>query len=113
MSDTKNSEPSFGGYSFSELVEVAKSTPDKLEKIRTELVEDAISSAPIEYRKRLEGLQSDSMKRLERVKNPLSRAELMSQMMLDSVDDLRTVLETGKDPRKQTEPAKVLPLTKK
>ena len=43
--------------SFDELKKLAQSDPEQLEKLRTELIEDTISSAPAQHQRRLRGLQ--------------------------------------------------------
>ncbi len=112
MHTPKTTNPQFGDYSFEELVKIAESNPEKLEKIRQKLVDDAISSAPEEYQARLKGLQFELITKAEKIKNPLSRAAFMTNWAMSRQLDMAEACDTGKDPLKKEDKANVISLNK-
>jgi hypothetical protein len=84
--------------SFDELKKLAETNPEQLEKLRAELIEDTISSAPQQYQRRLRGLQFQIDMERRRAKNPLSSCIRISKMMHDHLYQMRqTILATEED----------------
>lgn len=75
--------------SVNELIELAKTDPDKLEQLRLQEIETIIASAPQHLQRRLRGLQFqiDCQRRLHRTR--LGACIAISRMMLDSVQQLQ------------------------
>lgn len=78
------------------LMEIARSNPEELERIRVREVEQLISRAPAHLKQRLRGLQFqiDCKRRLH--KTPLGACIEISKMMFDSVYSLNEALH-GRD----------------
>ncbi|GAA6133969.1 hypothetical protein NBRC116188_07580 [Oceaniserpentilla sp. 4NH20-0058] len=99
--------------SFERMAEMAKNDPDALERLRLEMVRDAIQSAPEEYRQRLHGLQFQIDGKRLLSKNPMQACIEISRMMNESLLELKTYIN-GIDGDTDTplpsiaEPAKVL-----
>jgi len=79
--------------SFDELLKLAKTDPEALEKFRQEQVELIITQAPAKNQQRLRGLQFqiDSQRALHN-NSPMGACLKISQMMHESFDDLRNWL---------------------
>lgn len=96
---------------FDELVNLYKTDPDAFERLRKDLCDQLIESAPERMRQRLRGIQFKvDMTRLK-ARTPLSACLSLSQMMQDSLMELQSVLSNPGEflrNRTQTE-AKVLP----
>ena len=77
---------------FNSLKRIAQLDPEALERIRQQHVEAIIASSPKHLRQRLRGLQFqiDMQRRLN--PNPLSACIKISQMMHESFDQLRFLL---------------------
>lgn len=94
------------------LSELAKNSPEELERLRLKEIEDLIHRAPAHMRKRLRGLQFqiDCKRRLH--KNPLGACIEISRMMLDSLQNLNLAasgqLESPEPTRSIARPTKVI-----
>ena len=75
-----------------QLVELAKSDPDRLEALRQTWVDEVIESAPEDTRKRLRGLQFqiDCQRRLH--SSPMGACLEISRMMHESLNRLHNLL---------------------
>lgn len=98
---------------FERMVEMAKNDPEALERLRLEMVRDAINDAPEEYRQRLHGLQFQIDGKRLLSKNPMQACIEISKMMHESLTEMKTFIN-GMDSDIETpelppvEPAKVL-----
>lgn len=92
---------------FDTLMELAKTDPEGLEKLRQEHVAAIINSAPPETRRRLQGLQFqiDAQRRIH--SSPMAACIKVSQMMYDSFTNLRYLLNEMSSPNSR-EPAQDL-----
>lgn len=79
---------------FDVLLDMAAKRPEQLEQLRADLIEDIISSAPERLQRRLRGLQFkvDATRQMSR--NPMASCIKVSQMMHESLHDLREALGT-------------------
>ncbi|MBK8973204.1 MAG: DUF3135 domain-containing protein [Hahellaceae bacterium] len=77
---------------FDVLLDMASKRPEQLEKLRAELIEDIIASAPERLQRRLRGLQFkvDATRQMSR--SPMASCIKVSQMMHESLHDLRGAL---------------------
>lgn len=93
---------------FNEMARMAKEEPEKLEKIRKNLVDQVIKSAPEENRLKLRGLQN----RIDLIKqgsnNNLDSANKLFKEMMSSFDKLNEELNnfsnTQSKPQKNVKP---------
>lgn len=103
---------------FETLLDIAQKNPDQLEQLRLAITAHAINSAPVKFRHRLEGIQFqiDSTRRL--AKNPLSACLRISNMMHQSLSELRSSInQTLESPcallhQRQQSNAKIIPFAK-
>lgn len=77
---------------FDVLQEMAEQDPEGLERLRIELCDQLIQSAPAKYRRRLRGLQFRVDMERRRAGNPMAACIAISAMMHDSFDQLRQAL---------------------
>lgn len=77
---------------FDELLRIAEESPEQLEVLRQELVEDAINNAPKSYERRLRGLQFQIDMERRRSKTPMAACIRISKMMHDHLYQLREVI---------------------
>lgn len=77
---------------FDQLREMAQKDPEGLERLRVQLCDQLIQSAPEAYRRKLRGLQFRVDMERRRAKNPMAACIAISGMMHDSFDRLRQVL---------------------
>ncbi len=92
--------------SVDQLIQLAKDSPEELERLRQKHIEHLIDSAPKALQRRLRGLQFqiDSRRRLH--DNPMGSCVTLSKMMLDSLSQLNSALHGSLDaPRKTESPA--------
>jgi len=75
-------------FDVQQLAELAKNSPEELERLRLKEVEDLISRAPEHLRARLRGLQFQIDCKRQLHKNPLGACIEISRMMLDSLQNL-------------------------
>lgn len=102
---------------FDQLREMAQTDPEGLERLRMQLCDQLIQSAPEAYRRKLRGLQFRVDMERRRAKTPMAACIAISGMMHDSFDRLRQVLNeaassasaTGTRQAETTTDAKVLP----
>jgi len=99
--------------SFERMMDMAKNDPEALERLRLDMVRDAINSAPEEYRQRLHGLQFQIDGKRLTSKNPMQACMEISRMMHDSLMELKTYINglEGKEEvnvAADLKPAKVL-----
>jgi len=90
---------------FDELSKLAKENPEALEKLRKDLVEQLIQSAPEQYQNRLKGLQVKIDMERRRAKTPIASCIRISQMMQESFTKLRDALnqmQNAQAPEKST-----------
>ena len=105
------------GHSFDELVELAKTNPEKFEALRQAEIQSVLMAAPESIRTRLEGLQWRIDLERERAHSPLDACSRLSEMMWDRVlgpGGLREnlhALQTGTVPEKVRAP--VLPFNRR
>ncbi|NVK38495.1 MAG: DUF3135 domain-containing protein [Gammaproteobacteria bacterium] len=79
--------------SFERMLDMAKNDPEALERLRLDMVRDAINSAPEAYQQRLHGLQFqiDGQRLLS--KNPMQACLEISRMMHDSLQQLKGFID--------------------
>ncbi|MGK0444243.1 MAG: hypothetical protein ACJA1U_001174 [Bermanella sp.] len=98
--------------SFERMLDMAKNDPEALERLRLDMVRDAINAAPESYRQRLHGLQFQIDGQRLVSKNPMQSCIEISKMMHDSLQQLKTFIDghTGDKPLPtgQPEAAKIL-----
>lgn len=101
---------------FDELVAMAESSPEELERLRREMVQRIIdSSNNEEVQRKLRGLQFRIDAKIRQARTPLAACIMISQMMHESLFELRESL-LNQDPSKRTvdvaqqPPAKILSL---
>lgn len=97
--------------SFERMLEMAKNDPEALERLRQEVVRDAINSAPEAFRQRLHGLQFQIDGQRLLCKSPMQACMEISKMMHDSLHHLKIYIDGDKEdaPKVENEPAKILP----
>lgn len=78
--------------SFDELKEMAEKSPEKLESLRKDLIEDVINSAPKEKQNRLRGLQFQIDAKIKTSKTPFEALSKIYDEMMDSFDTLNEKL---------------------
>ena len=100
---------------FDKLMHLAKTDPQKLDKMLAEKVDALIDSAPERMRNRLRGLQFEIDCHRKIQKNSFDACRKISEMMQDSLRELNFALNTPYNERKEQEPkqtkAKVLALS--
>ncbi len=74
------------------LIKMAIDDPQGLERIREQLCSQLIENAPQKYRKRLYGLQFQIDMERRRSKNPMHSCIKLSQMMLDSYQNMQDAI---------------------
>jgi len=98
--------------SFERMLDMAKNNPEALERLRLDMVRDAINAAPESYRQRLHGLQFQIDGQRLVSKNPMQSCIEISKMMHDSLQQLKTFIDghTGDKPLPtgQPEAARIL-----
>lgn len=88
--------------SFDEMKAMAAERPEELENLRKRMTDQILSDAPAERRRRLEGIVFKIDAERRRSKNPLQACIRISQMMMDSVTDLRDAVNNlGVNPAAQ------------
>ncbi len=92
---------------FDQMLALAKSNPDALEKIRIQEVENVILSAPEHLQKRLRGLQFQIDCKRKTQKTPMAACLVISDMMHESLHRLNAVLN-GKPMLNEDKNGKVL-----
>lgn len=92
-----------------QLIELAEHNPQELENIRRREVEALINSAPDHLHRRLRGLQFqiDCRRQLHR-NSSLGACIAISEMMLDSLQELNLVLQGSEPATPSAEPSRVL-----
>ena len=80
--------------SFDELKAMAAERPEELENLRKRMTDQILSDAPADRRRRLEGIVFKIDAERRRSKNPLQACIRISQMMMDSVTDLRDAVNS-------------------
>lgn len=79
-------------FDFDAWARLAKDDPAEFERQRAAALHDAIKSAPVEYRARLEGLQFRLNLERRKTSNPLSACVRMQSLMWDAFFRLRDEL---------------------
>ncbi|UAW97277.1 DUF3135 domain-containing protein [Halopseudomonas nanhaiensis] len=88
--------------SFDELKAMAAERPEELESLRKRMTDEILRDAPEDRRRRLEGIVFKINAERRRCKNPLQACIRISQMMMDSVVELREAVNTlGSQPGRQ------------
>lgn len=77
---------------FEVLREMAEQDPEGLERLRIELCDQLIQSAPAKYRRRLRGLQFRIDMERRRARTPMAACIAISAMMQESFYQLRLAL---------------------
>ncbi len=99
--------------SVDQLIELAKTNPEELERMRKQHVESLIARAPEHMQRRLRGLQFQIDSRRSLHENPMGSCMMISKMMLDSLSKLNSALHGVEverpDNAKQTGMASVIP----
>ena len=85
-----------------ELIKMASSEPEKLEALRKEMATQLIENAPEHFRKRLNGIQFQIDMERRKTNNPLHCCIKISEMMLDSYQNLQTAIHTLDETRNQS-----------
>lgn len=97
---------------FEHMLDLAQNDPEALERLRLDMVRDAINSAPESDRQRLHGLQFQIDGQRLVSKTPMQACIEISKMMHQSLHQLKTFLDghTGESPlpQSETKPAKIL-----
>ncbi len=83
-------DPEFPNFDI--LLEIAQSDPEQLEQIRQRLAARTIEAAPHSLQHRLRGLQFQINAARVAAKNPMAACIQLSEMMRDSLEELRTAL---------------------
>lgn len=78
---------------FDTLMELAEKDPAAFDQLKAEAVEDTISSASADSQRRLRGLQWQVDVELKKAKTLMEGCVKVSEMMHDSLWELRMVLE--------------------
>lgn len=90
---TKNrSQPELPLPAFDELAQLAKHSPEKFEALRVELCEQFIARAPIQSRRRLQGLQFQINMERQKSNSDIGTCIRLSQLMNESLQKLNTAL---------------------
>jgi len=76
-----------------QLIELAKTNPEELERMRKQHVENLIADAPQHMQRRLRGLQFQIDSRRSLHDNPMGSCVMLSKMMLDSLSKLNSALQ--------------------
>ena len=77
---------------FDTLVDMAENDPERLEALRSAMVEHVIGGADVRRRRRLEGVQAQVDLIREGSPNALAACVRISRMMRDSLEEMRHVL---------------------
>lgn len=77
---------------FDEMVKMALEEPEKLEKLRQEMINDVITSAPIEHQEKLKHLQTRINLITRGSKNSLDATIKLSKEMMKSFNNLNNEL---------------------
>lgn len=77
---------------FDELLFLANNKPDDLERLRKQLIEEAIQDAPPEYQRRLRGIQFQVDMKIRQSANPMSACVAISELMYESLHQLQLTL---------------------
>ncbi len=85
-----------------ELIKMANNEPEQLEILRSKLATQLIENAPQHYHKRLHGLQFQIDMERRKTNNPLHCCIKISEMMLDSYQNLQTAIHTLDETKNQT-----------
>ena len=97
---------------FDELLLLAQQDPEALERLRCELVEDLIDNAGDDtLKRRLRALQCRIDLERQRCNSPMSACLRLSQMMHDSLLDLRDSLQAPavfRQQRRENRPATII-----
>lgn len=101
--------------SFDEMKTMAQEQPEALENLRRRLTAELIDNAPQSHRRRLEGLAFVIEAECRKARNPMQACIRLSQMMHDSLVELKTSLELLRSapPPEQPRAAKVIPFGKR
>jgi Protein of unknown function (DUF3135) len=82
--------------SIDQIIELARTNPEKLESIRKQEIETLINNAPSHMQRRLRGLQFQIDCKRQTHPNPMGACLAISAMMLDSLHRMNNLLH-GKD----------------
>ena len=93
---------------FDELMKIAQNDPERLDEIRKQATEALIDSAPSKHQRRLRGVQFQIDMELRRSKSPLDGYIRISNMMNESLWQLKSTLNEVLETRQQ----RGLPTTK-
>ncbi len=77
---------------FDELALLYKQNPEQFERLRAQLIEQLILSAPQRMQQRLRGLQFRIDMERRKARNPIAACVRLTQMMRDSLVELEAVL---------------------
>jgi hypothetical protein len=80
---------------FDEMVRLAKTDPETLERLRMTLIEETIAEAPESCQRRLRGLQFQIDMERRKAGNPLGACVRISKMMHDSLYTMRQTLNAA------------------
>lgn len=101
------------GVNFDAWVQLARDDPLRFEELRRQVVEHAISRAPVHRQARLRGLQWRIDRARERAPNPMAACMSLSEMMWDSLTGKDGLLEALRaSPRRRPGRAAVVPLSR-
>lgn len=88
---------------FDEMVRLAKTDPETLERIRLQLIEDMIAGAPESCHRRLRGLQFQIDMERRKAGNSMGACVRISKMMHDSLFTMRQTLNAALGEQLNTE----------
>ncbi|NIB43012.1 DUF3135 domain-containing protein [Pseudomaricurvus alkylphenolicus] len=101
---------------FDDLMELAQQDPEALERYRQQKIQSLIENSPEYVRRRLLGLQFQIDAHRQLHNNPMGSCIKLTQMMHDSFDQMRELLnklsgdrQRLQPPQKQKNSAKILP----
>ena len=85
-----------------ELIKLAESDPQALEILRKQWCDHVIDSAPERYHQRLKGIQFQVDMQRRKSNNSLHSCIKISEMMMQSYEDLQTVLSQLNKPEQRS-----------
>ncbi|MBU2705693.1 DUF3135 domain-containing protein [Zooshikella marina] len=77
---------------FDHLMNLARNKPEDLEKLRDQLIENTIQSAPKNSQRRLRGIQFQVDMQIRKSNNPMAACIAVSELMYKSLQELQLSL---------------------
>ncbi|MBU2709663.1 DUF3135 domain-containing protein [Zooshikella harenae] len=105
---------------FDHLMNLARNKPEDLEKLRNQLIENTIQSAPKSSQRRLRGIQFQVDMQIRKSNNPMAACVAVSELMYKSLQELQlslndpeTINERLKTAKPTCAPADVICMSEK